>query len=288
MKVDAEETKAKGGVYILHAHEEGHPRHAPLVNEYRPELGMRQLYDEESKTLSYLIWDKKTEDAVIIDPVRDQVARDLVVSTNLNLRFAINTHVHEDHVSGTKALKKKVKGLRSVISKDSCAEADEYIEDGDEIHFGTRFIVAIATPGHTNGCISFLLDDGKAVLTGDTLLVGGPGPVLEESGGSAWSLCDSLFHKLFDTLPHATIVLPGHDFGGGLTTTIGRERALLVPWWGETMEDFVVFVNSRADGKLFLPKDADENFACNMKDGATSFNLRSLRTRRGQRWGIFG
>ena len=153
------------------------------------ELGLRQLYDEESKSFSYLIWDKETEDAVIIDPVKHQASRDAIVCTNLNLIYAINTHVHEDHISGAAALKSKFKGLKSVVSKASGADADEYIEDGDEIHFGNRYITAIATPGHTSGCMSFVLDDGKAVITGDTLSLGGVCTVVNECGGSVWALC---------------------------------------------------------------------------------------------------
>ncbi len=115
-----------------------------------------------------------------------------------------------------------MEGLKSVISRASGAQADEYIEDGDELHFGTRHIIAIETPGHTSHDMSFLLDDGKAVITGDTLLVGGCGAVLEKNGGSAWSLCDSLFHKLF-TLPADCVVLPGHEYHGGISSNIGRE-----------------------------------------------------------------
>ncbi|KAL7538137.1 hypothetical protein ACHAXR_008317, partial [Thalassiosira sp. AJA248-18] len=238
---------------------------------------------EESNSFSYLIWDKDTEDAVIIDPVRNQVSRDIIASTNLHLLYAINTHVHEDRFSGGTSLKKKIKWLKTVISRPSKAEADQYIDDGDEIHFGNRHIVALATPGHTSGCMSFLLDDGKAVLTGDTLLVDGYGPVL--ASGSARSFFDSLFHKLL-ILPDSCIVLPGHDFGGGLHSTIGHERSLIEEQCGN-MEDFVQFVNRKSDNNMTLPKE-NMIIASNMKDGATPFNLRSLRTRVKHRWGIFG
>lgn len=278
-------TNSKGG-YILRRKDGHHHHQAPEINQNLGELGMRQLFDEQSNSFSYLIWDKDTEDAVIIDPVQSQVSRDMIVSTNLNLLFAINTHVHEDHISGTSELKKKIKGLKSVISRESGATADEYISDGDEVHFGNRHITALATPGRTSGCMSFLLDDGKAVLTGDTLLVGGYGAVL--SDGSAFSFCDSLFHKLF-ILPDSCVVLPGHDFGGGLHSTIGRERALVEEHCGNTMEDFVDFFNSKAAGNNFqLPRDSEIVVACNMKDGAKPFHLHSLRTRVKQRWGIFG
>ena len=275
--------ESKGG-YILR--NQGHYHHGPQTNRDLEELGIRQLFDEGSNSFSYLIWDKSTEEAVIVDPVRDQSARDLVVATNLHLLYAINTHVHEDHISGASTLKKKIKGLKSIISRGSGAAADEYIDDGDEIHFGNRHITALATPGHTSSCMSFMLDDGKAVLTGDTLLVGTCGQVLEN--GSAWSLCDSLFHKLF-TLPGDCVVLPGHDFGGGVHSTIGAEMKHLVGECGSTMEDFIDYVKHEQHAQRFpAPKDTNITVACNVKDGAKPFHLRSLRTGPKQRWGIFG
>ena len=172
----------RGGCIIRN---EGH--HLPQINEEGlDELGMRQLFDEESNSFSYLIWDKATEQGVLVDPVSNQTSRDVMVSTNLHLLYAINTHVHEDHISGSSSLKKKIKGLKSVISRESGADADEYIEDGDEIHFGNRHIVALATPGHTSGCMSFVLDDGKVVENGthdELLALGG------------------MYHKLY-TLQH--------------------------------------------------------------------------------------
>lgn len=148
------------------------------------EIGMRQLFDEESCTYTYLLWDKDTDDAILVDPVKEQVKRDLLVATDFNLVYAVNTHCHADHISGTSVLKRKVKGLRSVISKASLAKADEKIGHGDEIHFGNRHITALATPGHTEGCMSFLTDDNKAVLTGDALFVMGSGRCDFQGGSS--------------------------------------------------------------------------------------------------------
>lgn len=110
------------------------------------EIGIRQLFDEDYRTFIYLLWDKHSEDAILVDPVDTQVKRDLLVATTLNLVYAVNTHCHEDHISGTCILKKKVKGLKSVISKASKAKADEVIQHRDEIHFGDRYITALATP----------------------------------------------------------------------------------------------------------------------------------------------
>lgn len=119
-----------------------------------------------------------------MDPVRDRASRDVLVSTGLNLVYAINTHMHEDRISGSEELRRRIPGLNSVISATSGAKADLYIDDGDEVHFGNGHVIVIATPGQTPGCMSFLTDDGKAVLTGDALLAGGHSPVV--AGGSAW------------------------------------------------------------------------------------------------------
>lgn len=138
--------QSKGG-FILRYKEKGNQDEKPPIPT--GEIGIRQLFDQESCTYTYLLWDKETEDAILVDPVDTQVKRDLLVATTLNLVFAVNTHCHADHISGTGVLKRKVKCFESVISKASGAEADELIEDGDEIHFGNRYITALATPGHT-------------------------------------------------------------------------------------------------------------------------------------------
>lgn len=245
---------------------------------------MRQLYDEGSKTFSYLIWDKETEEAIIIDPVASEATRDAMLCTNLHLLYAINTHVHEDHINGANALKKKIPGLKSVISKASGAEADEYLDDGDEIHFGNRFVTAISTPGHTSHCMSFLLDDGKAILTGDTLPLNGRGLILPNSGGSAWQLGDSIFNKLFQELSNECLVLPGHDFGLN-KSQIDKEKNFMYSRC-RNMEEFVEILH---ETDVKLPEDMNTPIACNMKDGAKPFNVRSLRTKsKNTRWGIFG
>jgi len=247
-------------------------------------IGMRQLFDDESCTYTYLLWDKETEDAILVDPVDRQVKRDLLVATTMNLVYAVNTHCHADHISGTGALKRKIKGLKSVISKASQAEADELIEHGDEIHFGNRFITALATPGHTEGCLSFLLDDGKAVLTGDTLFVLGCGRT-DFQGGSAETLYDSVHNQLF-TLPDDTVVFPGHDYNDKTHSTIGQEKENN-PRLGndKSKEEFVQFMN---DLNLPYPKKMDIAVPANLKDGAKPFFVHTLRTRIKQRWGVFG
>ena len=246
------------------------------------EIGMRQLFDAESCTYTYLLWDKDTDDAILVDPVNTQVKRDLLVATDFNLVYAVNTHCHADHISGTGILKRKVKGLKSVISKASQAKADEYIEHGDEIHFGNRHITALATPGHTKGCVSFLLDDKQAVLTGDTLFVMGCGRT-DFQGGSAETLYYSVQRELFK-LPDDTIIFPGHEYNGKTHSTIGFEK-INNPRLSKTKEEFVTIMNEL---HLPYPNKMDIAVPANMQDGAKPFFVRQLRARIKERWGIFG
>eukprot|EP00978_Attheya_sp_CCMP212_P021167 scaffold61530_cov51-Attheya_sp.AAC.2 len=250
------------------------------------EIGIRQLFDEDSRAFTYLLWDKHSEDAILVDPVVTQVNRDLLVTTTLNLVYAVNTHCHEDHISGTGILKKKVKGLRSVISKASKAKADELIRHGDEIHFGDRYITALATPGHTVGCISFLLDDGKAILTGDTLLVKGCGRT-DLQGSSAETLYDSV-HDILFSLPAKTVVFPGHEYGDinderRFSSTIGEEKSKNPRLSMKKNE------KEYLDAELInYPKIMDIAWPSNLRDGAKPFFVQSLRTGIKERWGIFG
>jgi sulfur dioxygenase len=272
--------QSKGGFIRLATEKDG--KHFTVANE---EMGIRQLFEPESCTYTYLLWDKETEDAILIDPVETQIERDLLVSTSLNLVFAINTHVHEDHYSGTSVLKQKRPGVKSAISKASGAKSDIHISDGDEIHFGNRFVTALATPGHTNGCLSFVLDDKKAVLTGDTLLIRDCARC-DLPNSSAGSLFDSVQSKLY-TLPDATIVFPGHDYNDQTRSTICDEK-LHNPYLGigkHSREEFSKIMESR---KQPCPKMMALTVPANMQDGAKPFFLRSLRTRVKERWAIFG
>ena len=152
-----------------------------------------------------------------------KVDRDLAVLHQLGLRAvaALNTHVHADHVSSSFALRAKVPGCRSGIAAAAGAAADLCLADGDAVPFGGRSLRVIATPGHTAGCLSFALDTGGAVFTGDALLVRGCGRT-DFQGGSPAALYASVHERLF-ALPAETRVFPGHDYNGFNETTIGEE-----------------------------------------------------------------
>lgn len=198
---------------------------------YSSKLLFRQLFEKESSTYTYLLADVAHPDkpALLIDPVDKTVDRDLTLVEELGLKliYAINTHVHADHVTGTGLIKTKVPGVKSVISKASKSKADVLIEAGDKIHFGDLFLEVRATPGHTVGCVTYVTGDGpdqpqpRMAFTGDTLLIRGCGRT-DFQGGSSQQLYQSVHSQIF-TLPKETLVYPAHDYKGSTVSTVEEE-----------------------------------------------------------------
>ena len=184
----------------------------------------RQLFEPLSSTFTYVLGDPSSGEAVLIDPVLGKVDRDISILNDLGLTavWAINTHVHADHVSGSFALRVKVPGCRSALAAASGAAADACLAEGDTIAFGARSLRVIATPGHTNGCLSFVLDTGLVVFSGDALLIRGCGRT-DFQGGSSSILFSSVREKLF-ALPDDALLFPGHDYNGASVSSIGEER----------------------------------------------------------------
>jgi glyoxylase-like metal-dependent hydrolase (beta-lactamase superfamily II) len=184
----------------------------------------RQDVDDRGESRTYLIADRESHQAVLIDPVLENVERDLRLlhELGLTLRYVVETHIHADHITGASRIKDKTgaeivygAGVRGVVTG-----ADLFVEDGQELHFGATAMTALATPGHTDGCTSYLLPG--AVFTGDTLFIRGNGRT-DFQGGSAEKLFESVRHKLF-ALPDETVVYPGHDYGGRVSSTISEEK----------------------------------------------------------------
>uniref|UniRef100_A0A670YT98 Persulfide dioxygenase ETHE1, mitochondrial n=1 Tax=Pseudonaja textilis TaxID=8673 RepID=A0A670YT98_PSETE len=202
----------------------------------------------ESYTYTYLLADVKTKEAVLIDPVLETAKRDstLVKQLGLNLLYAVNTHCHADHISGTGLLKQLLPGCRSVISKDSGAVADLLIQEGYDLQFGTFALQARATPGHTDGCLTYVLNDNTMAFTGDALLIRGCGRT-DFQQGSAETLYNSVHKKIF-TLPGDCLIYPAHDYTGQTASTVEEERTLN-PRLILSKEGFVELMNN-----LNLPK----------------------------------
>ena len=134
----------------------------------------------------------------------------------------VNTHVHADHITGSGRLKNFLPNVKSVISQASKAKADIHIKEGDKIQFGNEFLHVLATPGHTNGCLTFVSHTAKIAFTGDALLIRGCGRTDFQQGNSE-VLYDSIHNKIL-SLPDEYSVFPGHDYVGRTSSSIGEEK----------------------------------------------------------------
>ena len=184
----------------------------------------KPLFEQDSSTFTYLIADSVTREAAIIDAVDSMIDRDiaLIQELELDLKFIIETHIHADHITSACPLKKTFPLAKIVIgieNIDAEACADIMVGEGHILPIGEHEIVAIETPGHTPGCMSYLVDN--KVFTGDSLLIRSTGRC-DFQGGTASTLYHSI-HKLF-TLPDSTLVYPGHDYNGFTVSTIGEEK----------------------------------------------------------------
>ena len=187
-------------------------------------LIFKQLFERESCTYTYLIADSETKEAAIVDAVDIMIDRDtsLLKELGLDLKFIIETHIHADHITSACPLKKYYPNARIVLGMENIdAESCADIMAG-EVHIlpiGIYEIKAIETPGHTVGCMSYVVEN--KVLTGDALFIRSTGRC-DFQGGSAETLYDSI-HKLFQ-LPDNTEVYPAHDYNGLSVSTIGEEK----------------------------------------------------------------
>ncbi|KAF5187848.1 Persulfide dioxygenase ethe1-like protein [Thalictrum thalictroides] len=242
-------------------------------------LLFRQLFEKDSSTYTYLLADVNhpQKPALLVDPVDKTVDRDLslVKELGLTLIYAINTHVHADHVTGTGIIKNKVPGVKSVISKASSSKADIFVEHGDKIHFGNLFLEVRATPGHTVGCVTYVTGDGhdqpqpRMAFTGDAVLIRGCGRT-DFQGGSSLQLYNSVHSQIF-TLPKETFIYPAHDYKGFTVSTVGEEL-LFNP---RLTKDEVTFNNIMENLNLPYPKMIDIAVPANMVCGLQDLTKRS-------------
>ncbi len=225
----------------------------------------RQLFDSQSSTYSYLLGDRESGEAVLIDPVFEQVRRDaaLVSELGLTLRWTLETHVHADHVTGAWLMAQR-KGSKISLSAASGAEgADRYLEDGDWVDFGGRHLTVWATPGHTNGCLTYVLDDRSMAFTGDALLIRGCGRT-DFQEGDPRSLYGSVRERIF-SLPDDCTLYPGHDYRGITATSVAEEKRYNPRLGGDlSADDFAGYMDN-----LGLPHPAKIDIAvpANMKCG---------------------
>jgi glyoxylase-like metal-dependent hydrolase (beta-lactamase superfamily II)/rhodanese-related sulfurtransferase len=213
-------------------------------------LVFRQLFDPASSTYTYLLGDTPSGEAVLIDPVFDQVPRDAAMLDELGLTLVatLETHLHADHITGA-WLHRQRSGSRIALSRACGASgADLLLGHGELLRFGGRHLEARATPGHTNGCTTYVLDDQSMAFTGDCLLVRGCGRT-DLQQGDASTLYRSVHQQVF-TLPEACLLYPGHDYRGIPCTSVAEEKRFN-PRLGGTIseEDFAGFM-----ANLHLPQ----------------------------------
>jgi glyoxylase-like metal-dependent hydrolase (beta-lactamase superfamily II) len=203
----------------------------------------RQLFDSETSTYTYLIADTHTKDAVLVDPVIEQVERDykLLNELGLTLKFCLETHIHADHVTGTGKLRELTGCMGIVPTNAHAACANRHVEHDEVLKVGEIDIKAIGTNGHTDAHMAYLVN-GTHVLTGDALFIRGCGRTDFQSG-DAGLLYDRVNHHLF-TLPEETLVYPAHDYKGHTVSTIGEEKRLNPRFVGRTREEFITFMDS--------------------------------------------
>ena len=225
-----------------------------------------QLFEHESSTYTYLIADSETKEAALIDPVIETVERDLKLIAELGLKlvYVLDTHIHADHITAAGELRKRSQAKTAVSFEAEVNCVDIPLEDGQELFLGKKKITAIATPGHTNTCMTFLFE-GMA-FTGDALLIRGCGRT-DFQQGSSEKLYDSVHHKIFQ-LPETTIIYPGHDYRGHTSSTVFQEKQynprLNV---SQTKTDFV---RTMSELKLAQPKKIHEAVPANLGCGLIS------------------
>ena len=221
-----------------------------------------QLFDPASSTYTYVLFDQTSRDAVIIDPVDEQLERDLATlrEYGLKLVWAVETHAHADHITSAGNLA-ELAGARTAAPQGcGIGTAGVQLQHGDSLPFGSETLKALHTPGHTAGSMSFVWRDH--VFTGDTLLINGCGRTDFQSG-SASDLYHSLTEVLF-ALPDDTTVWPGHDYQGRSHSTIGQEKSGNPRIAGKSEAEFVAIM---AALDLPKPKRIDEAVPANLTSG---------------------
>jgi glyoxylase-like metal-dependent hydrolase (beta-lactamase superfamily II)/rhodanese-related sulfurtransferase len=205
----------------------------------------RQLFDQTSSTYTYVLADEDSHEAVLVDPVFERHVRDaaLIHELGLALRATLDTHCHADHVTGAWLMKEALGSRIGLAAAYGAENVDLPLVHGDIVQFGRYALEVRATPGHTDGCLSFVTEDRAMVFTGDALLVRGAGRTDFQSG-DAHRLFRSIREQLF-TLPDACVVYPGHDYEGRTSSTIGEEKQFNARIGGGAREeDFVGYMEN--------------------------------------------
>ena len=223
----------------------------------------RQVFDTKTSTYTYLIASAKGREAVIIDPVLENVEDyiGLLKEFDLKLVKVIDTHIHADHVTGASKLKQAT-NCTTIMGEHTPADTVQIkVKDDEIIDIDNLKIRSMYTPGHTSDSYSFLLDN--YLFTGDTLLINGTGRTDFQSGSSK-DAYNSIFNRLLK-LPEDTVLYPGHDYNGKEFSTIGNERKFNPRLQVKNVDEYVELMSNL---NLAKPKLIDINVSRNIKLGA--------------------
>jgi len=223
----------------------------------------KQVFDTKTSTYTYLIASAKGREAVIIDPVIDNVDEYIQLLKDLDLKLVkvIDTHIHADHVTGASKLKQAT-NCTTLMGEHTPAEAVEIkVKDNELINIDNLKIRSIYTPGHTVESYSFLLDN--YLFSGDALLINGTGRTDFQNGSSKDS-----YHSLFDKLlklPEETLLYPGHDYNGEKVSTIGKEKKFNPRLQVKSVDEYIEIMSNL---NLSKPEMMDSNVSKNIQLGA--------------------
>ncbi|MDZ8090496.1 MAG: FAD/NAD(P)-binding protein [Nostoc sp. DedQUE05] len=220
----------------------------PLLSDGSAEIPQstflfRQFFDPATSSYTYLIGDRQTGDAVLVDPVLEQVDRDLesLDELGLKLRYCLETHLHADHITGAGKLRQKT-GCEVIVPQNTAVtKADRSLVGGEILEVGSVIIETISTPGHTASHIAYLANKTH-LLTGDALFIRGCGRT-DFQGGDPGTLYDVVTQRLF-TLPDDTLVYPAHDYKGRTVSTIGEEKRLNPRFSDRSRSQFITIMNN--------------------------------------------
>ena len=220
----------------------------------------KQLFDTRSSTYTYLISSGKGREALIIDPVIENVTEYISLLKELDLKLVkvIDTHIHADHISGLNELNKRTNCARVMGEKSKSEVVDIKLKDDENLNIENIKLKAIYTPGHTDCSYCYLMDD--RVFTGDTLLINGTGRT-DFQNGSPHDAYNSLFGRLLK-LPEKTLVYPAHDYNGKKNSTIGIEKKNNPRLQVSSKEEYAEIMNNL---NLSNPKMMDVAVPANLK-----------------------
>jgi len=223
----------------------------------------KQVFDQKSSTYTYLIASSQGREALIIDPVIDNVDSYIKLLKELDLQLVkvIDTHIHADHVTAATKLKDITK-CSTIMGEHTPAESVEIkVKDDEYINLDNLKIRAMYTPGHTSDSYSFLMDN--YLFSGDTLLINGTGRT-DFQNGNAKDAYNSIFNKLLK-LPEETLLYPAHDYKGEKVSSIGKEKRLNPRLQVSSVDEYMNIMNNL---NLKKPTEIEKNVSRNIKLGA--------------------